>query len=325
MNDLKDVLNEIRRYRKFLVTTHQNPDADAVSSALAAAFFLKSSGKTVQVLNEDGCPPWLEFLPGMSLFKRADEIKRVDYEAAIVLDCGDLNRVGSVRKFIHEGRPLINIDHHVTNDAFGSVNVVKPGASSTCEIIFDLLQRAGHPLDKKLAILLYAGIMTDTGSFRYENTSAHSHAVAAKLVGFNFSPAELYDRLFAGIPAADIKRFTDVVHGARLLDHNRIYCVSLPKKTVDGFSKSFDLKEKIFSFLRSMVGVEVVVILTEINPREIRVNLRSGPRFDVAALAQKFEGGGHKRAAGCKIHGSLAGAEKTMCRAISQRLKGQSP
>jgi phosphoesterase RecJ-like protein len=320
MSSFKTVLNTIRRYRKFLVTTHHSPDADAVSSALAMAMFLKSLGKQVRVLNEDSCPQWLKFLPGTPVFKKAGAASQVDYEAAIVLDCGDLERVGTVKEFIQEGKPLINIDHHVTNNGFGSVNAVCPKASSCCEMIFDLLKEARYPLNKNLALLLYAGIMTDTGSFRYENTSAHSHAVAEKLMAFKFSADHMYDRLYVGIPAADMKLFTDVIHKAQLLDGNRVYCVSLSKGEVNRFSKSFDLNEKIFTFLRLIEGIEVVVILTELNPKKVRVNLRSQKDFDVAALAQQFEGGGHKKAAGCKIYGSLSQAQKKICSAIHKRL-----
>lgn len=320
MSSFKTVLNTIRRHRKFLVTTHHNPDADAVSSVLAMAMFLKSLGKQVHVLNEDACPQWLKFLPGTPVFKKASDVKKVDYEAALVLDCGDLKRVGSVGKFIQRAKPLINIDHHVTNDRFGSVNVVHPQASSSCEMVFDLLKEAKYPLNKNVALLLYAGIMTDTGSFRFENTSAHSHEVARELMAFKFSAAHMYDRLYVGIPVADMKMFTDLIHKARLLDGNRVYCVSLSKKEVDRFSKSFDLKEKLFIFLRSIEGIEVVVILTELNPKEVRVNLRSQSNFDVASLAQQFDGGGHKKAAGCKIYKPLAQAQKIICRAIHQKL-----
>ena len=320
MNFYKNVFNVIRRHQKFLVTTHHNPDADAVSSALAIAAYLKSLGKKVQVLNEDPCPEWLKFLPGTSMFKKASDIKRVDYEAAVVLDCADFIRVGGVKKFIQEGRPLINIDHHVTNDRFGSINVVQPKASSTCEMIFDFLKEARYPLNKNLALLLYAGIMTDTGSFRYENTSAHSHAVVEKLMAFKFSTAHMYNRLYVGIPVADMKILSDVMNKAQLLDGNRVYCVSMSKDVADSFSKRFDLNEKLFTFLRSVEGIEVVVILTELSPKEIKVNLRSQKDFDVASLAQQFNGGGHKKAAGCKIYEPLLLAQKTICAAIHKRL-----
>ena len=239
---------------------------------------------------------------------------------AIVLDCGDLDRVGGVKKFIQSGKPMVNIDHHVTNDKFGTLNIIQSKSSSTCEMIFDLLKQAKHPLNKNLAMLLYAGIMTDTGSFRYENTSPHCHAVVEELMAFKFSAAQMYDRLYVGIPVVDMKLFTDVIHKAQLLDRNKVFCVSLSKKTAESFSKSFDLKEKLFSFLRSVEGIEVVVILTEINPKEVRVNLRSQHDFDVAALSQQFDGGGHKKAAGCKVYDSLAQAKEIICAAIHQKL-----
>jgi len=283
--------------------------------------FLKSMGKQVHVLNEDACPQWLKFLPATRMFKKAGDVKAADHDAAIVLDCGDLARVGGVKKFIQKGKPLVNIDHHVTNDRFGDVNMVQPKASSTCEMLFDLFEEAQYPLNKDLAVLLYAGLMTDTGSFRYDNTSAHSHDVARKLMAFKISAPQMYARLYVGIPVADMKLFAELIHKAQLLDGNRVYCVPLPKKVKDRFSDSFDLNEKLFNFLRSVEGIEVVAILTELGPREIKINLRSQKEFNVAALAQQFEGGGHKKAAGCKIRGSLAVAQKMICAAIHKKLR----
>ena len=320
MGNFSAVLKLIGRHQKFLVTTHHNPDADAVASALSMSLFLKGLGKKVTVLNEDDCPQWLKFLPGTSMFKKACTVKKMDYEAAIVLDCADFRRMGGVKDLLIEGKPLVNIDHHVTNDHFGTVNVVQSKASSTCEMVFDLLKEAKYPLNRNLALLLYSGIMTDTGSFRFENTSVHSHAVAEELMTFKFSAAEMYDRLYVGIPVSDMKLFTEVIHHAQLLDGSRIYCVSMSKKVVNGFSKAFDLNEKLFSFLRSVDGIEVVVILTELRPKEIKVNLRSQKSFDVSVLAQQFDGGGHKKAAGCKIYEPLAQAQKTICLAIHKKL-----
>jgi phosphoesterase RecJ-like protein len=282
--------------------------------------FLKSLGKKVYVLNEDACPDWLKFLPATSCLKKAGDIKNVDYDAALVLDCGDLQRIGGVRRFIKADKPLVNIDHHLTNDRFGSVNVVVPKASSTCEMIFDLFKEAKHPLNRNLAVLLYAGIMTDTGSFRYDNTSALCHQKIAELMSYKISATGMYDRLYVGIPVGDMKLFTEVVHNAHLLYDNRVYCVVLPKNTESRFSKSFDLKEKLFTFLRSVEAIEVIVILTQLSPKETRVNLRSQGDFNVARLSQQFEGGGHRKAAGCKIHQPLAVAQKIICTAIGREL-----
>ena len=320
MNKFAAVLKEVRRHHCFLISTHHNPDADAISSAVAVALWLKSLGKTVHVLNEDPCPEWLTFLPKTSLLKKAADVKKLDYDAAIICDCGDLSRVGSVSRLLVAGKPMINIDHHVTNDRFGTINVVDVKASSTCEMVFDLLKEARFKLNRDVAALLYAGIMTDTGSFRYDNTTARTHAVIAALMDLKVSAPDMYQRLYVGIPVSDMKLFTQLIHQADLLFNNRVYCVSLSKKIAARFSKSFDLKEKLFTFLRSLEGIEVVVILTEVNSKEVRVNLRSQGDFDVARLAQRFEGGGHVKAAGCKVHDTLAKSRTLILSAIKKAL-----
>ncbi len=320
MNKFDAVLKIVRAHKRFLISTHHNPDADALGSALAVAGWLTKIGKKVTVVNEDACPSWLAFLPKSATLKKAAAVTKLDYDAAIILDCGDLARVGGVARFLQPGRPMVNIDHHITNDRFGSVNVVEVKASSTCEIIFDLLKSAKFKLSNDIAQLLYAGIMTDTGSFRFENTTAKTHAIAAELMAFKVSAPDMYNKLYVGVPVIDMKRFADVIHEAQLLMGNKVYCVSLPKKVTGKFSKSFDLKEKLFSFLRMVEGIEVVVILTELSSKEVRVNFRSQGPVDVARLAAKFSGGGHIKAAGCKVQESLPSAKKTILTAVRKVL-----
>ncbi len=320
MKEIKDVLAVCRRHKTFLLVSHANPDADAAASVLAMAVFLKSWGKKVHVLNEDALPQWLRFLPQAKLFKKASAVKALDYDAALVLDCGDLKRIGAVQKFLRPGRPIVNIDHHVTNDRFGTVRLIIPKASSTCEIVFEIITAAGVSLNKALSVLLYAGIMTDTGSFRFENTGGRTHAIAAALMHCGLNADELYRELYVGIPVKDLKSFVDLVRSADLLLAGKVYCVSLPKKVLAKFSPAFDLKERLFGFLRSVNGIEVVVILTELGPKETRINLRSQGKFDVAKLAVQFNGGGHKKAAGAKSTGNLKETHKQIIRAIAQKI-----
>lgn len=320
MYKIKQVLDLCRKHNSFLVTTHHNPDADAASSALSMAIFLKSLGKKVTVVNEDPLPEWLGFLPESKLFKKASDLKKVNYDVAIVLDCGDLERTGGVMKLLVPGRILVNIDHHVTNKGFGDISLIKTDASSTCEIVFQFLKVAGFEFNKAVAVLLYAGIMTDTGSFRFENTSGFTHSVIAKLMSYGVDASDLYNRLYVGIPVNDMKVFTEIIHQAQLLLDNKVYCVALPNKTIVKLSKSFDLKEKLFSFLRTVEGIEVVVILTELSPKETRVNLRSQGDFNVSSLAQEFNGGGHVKAAGAKVFDNLDVAQKVILAAIKKRL-----
>jgi phosphoesterase RecJ-like protein len=319
MSSLKDVWTEIKKHKSFLISTHHNPDSDAACSAIAMALVLKKMGKKTAVVNEDALPTWLTFLPQTKNFYKKTEYKESSFDAAIILDCGDYARIGGVCKLIGDQR-IINIDHHITNDRFGHINVVLPKSSSTCEILFDLFKAGNVELTKDLSLLLYAGIMTDTGSFRYDNTYARTHEIAAELMKFRLSAPDLYQRLYPGIPSEDIKAFVEVIHSAELLFNNKIYCVCLPAKVFDGFSKGFDLKDKIFGFLRSVEGIEVVVILHELSSRQTRANFRSQYRFDVAQLASQFNGGGHKKAAGAKVEAGLQESKKKILAAIKKSL-----
>lgn len=317
-----DIVKFCRKHKSFLITTHHNPDADAIASALAMAMYLKSIGKKATVVNEDALPDWLKFLPGAASVKKASATKPFAYDAAIVLDCGDMGRIGGVQRLLKAGKPLVNIDHHITNASFGDINCVMPKASSTCEIVYDILKAGRFKMGRSLALLLYSGIMTDTGSFRYENTNAHTHAIAAELLSYGINADAMYRRLYVGMPVKDMKAFSQVIHNAQLLLGDRVYCVSLTVKDAAAFSTSFDLKEKIFNLLRSVEGIEVVVILTELGPRDVRVNLRSQGDADVATIASHFDGGGHKKAAGARIGQSLAIAQKDIMAVIKKQLKG---
>ncbi len=320
MSSLKQVWSHIKKYKSFLICTHHNPDADAASSALSMALVLKKMGKKTHIVNDDNLPEWLGFLPGAKSFKKRADIKKIpSFDCVIILDAGEIDRIGGVRKWI-TGQSIINIDHHVTNDNFGLLNVVWPKASSTCEVLFDLFKEAKVKMNKDLAVLLYAGIMTDTGSFRFENTNSTTHAIASELLKFGLSVSDLHSRLYVGIPVKDIRGFIGVIHNSELLLNNKVYCVMLPQSITQSFSKKFDLKEKIFSFLRSVEGIEVVVILHELNSKLTRVNLRSQNNFDVAKLASQFQGGGHRKAAGAKIDANLNESKKKILTAIRKAL-----
>ena len=320
MDDQKKILDEINRHQRFLVAAHHNPDADAAASSLSVAIMLKTMGKKVVVVNEDDLPQWLKFLPQAKLSKKAKAVKPFVYDVAIMCDCGDLERIGGVKSLLIAGKPMINIDHHVTNTRFGTVNWVGKDTSSTSEMIYDLLQYARIGINKQLAHLLYVGIMTDTGSFRYDNVSAKTHAIVADLMRFKINAQDMYERLYVGMPVVDMKLFAKVIQDAQLSHDDKVFCVSLSFQSSQIFSKSFDLKDKLFGFLRSVEGIEVVVILTQINSKEVRINLRSQGPVNVAKLAQLFNGGGHPKAAGGKMAGSLENVKKRVLNALKKVL-----
>ena len=287
--------------KTFLVTTHVNPDPDALCSQLAVALFLKVRGKKVILLNHEEIPSRLNFLPHSHLIKSVKGVTSVHYDAAVAVDCGDLPRVGDVQSLLDPAKPLINIDHHITNDGFGTCRWIDPQASSTCEILFDLFQSLKMPLTKPLAQLLYAGIMGDTGGFRYDNTTAKTHRIAAALQEFRLSPADYYRKIYESIPVADLQKFIRIMNRFEFFADGRIVSLTLSEKVFDSFSEDFDLKDSVFRFLRSIKNVEVSLIFMRIGRSKTRVNLRSAGVVDVAAVALHFNGGGHRNASGCTV------------------------
>jgi|CXWL01.1.fsa_nt_gi phosphoesterase RecJ-like protein len=314
------IINVIKKNKRFLITTHVNPDADAIGSALAMAVVLKSLGKSVVVFNEDVVPGWLGFLPRTAWFKRPVDIKTVDYDVAIALDCGDASRIGNVRGLLRKGKVMVNIDHHKTNDSFGNVNLILPKASSTAEILYELFSKMKIRWSKELAMLVYAGIMTDTGSFRYDCTSARTHHIVGDLLDHGVSPQEVYTKIYDVVTVSDLRIFMQIANNVEFILGGKIACLELSKKDLAKFSNGFDVRDKVFAWLRSAEGVEVIVIFNEVGKSRTRVNFRSKGNFDVAKLASRFQGGGHAKASGCTLELSLQESRKKILQEITRDL-----
>jgi bifunctional oligoribonuclease and PAP phosphatase NrnA len=320
---LKKIIQTVRKNKTFLISTHLNPDPDAICSELAMAIYLRSLGKKVLIINNEEVPSRFNFFPGTHLIKTYRDRRSVHYDVAIILDCGELSRIGTVTDFIQKGKKIINIDHHITNDYFGDVNLVKRDASSTAEVLYELFVKANCVLNRNMALLLYIGIMTDTGSFRYENTTFRTHKIAGKLLAFNFSATDLYRRLYETVPLQDMKAFTKLIGRFDTFLGGRVICIELNKKIVSNFSDEFDLRDTIFKFLRSIKDAEAFMIFTEITRHKTRVNFRSSNRINVAKLAKHFQGGGHRRASGCMIAKNIKESRKAVLQEIKKALNIQ--
>lgn len=316
----KAVADVIKKHKKFVVTTHINPDADAIGSALAVAVVLRSMGKSVTVLNEDAVPGWLKFLPRTSWVKKPSQVKLLDYDVAIALDCGDAARIGNVRGLLNKEKLLVNIDHHKTNVGFGGVNLVLPKASSTAEVLYELFVTMKVHFSKELATLLYAGIMTDTGSFRYDCTSPRTHAIAGELIARGVSAQEIYSRIYDVVSIDDLKTFMGIANQVEFLHGRKLACLDLKKADIKKFSEGFDVRDKLFAFFRSAQGVEVIVIFNEVGKNRTRVNFRSKGHVDVALLASKFQGGGHAKASGCTLDLGIKETRKKIFAALGKEL-----
>ncbi len=312
------ILHTIKAHRTFLVTMHVNPDPDALGSALAVTLFLRALGKKVRLINDGPCPAWLKFVPQVRYYETYDDKIKFVPDVAIVLDCGDKERTGKPARLMGPGVKVINIDHHVTNTAFGDQNLVKLDSSSTSEIVYGLLKASGQPLTRDMAELLYLGILTDTGSFGFDCTSAQTHTVIAELMKFDLSVSGLYRQVYETMPEKDLKAFLRLMNTLTLHLDNRVACLRISLRQAAVFSDGLDVKDKVFGFLRAVKGLDVVMIITEQEKRKTRLNFRSRGTVDVAQLASGFNGGGHKNASGGFLDKPLAQAKTQVLAAIAR-------
>jgi phosphoesterase RecJ-like protein len=301
-SDLDRVADAIRAGDRFLLTTHENPDGDALGSLLGTHHILEALGKdSVMFLaaKEFPLPVEYRFLPLEEVFHEppADIADRV----VIFLDCGNIDRMPV--DFLQNGdNRVINIDHHHDNTRFGSVNLVDVHASCTAEIVYDLSGLLDVQLTPEMANALYVGLVTDTGKFMYENTDARSHRMAAGLIEAGVQVNEVYRRLYEHAPLEKLKLLARALEGVSLRDDNRLAVTYISTEDYAATGATEALTEGIIDHLRTIDGTQVAAVVRDQpdNDRaERKVSMRSTDGLvDVSAIARVNGGGGHRRAAG---------------------------
>ncbi len=321
---LKRVAACIKRNKSFLITAHLNLEGDALGAELAFSRLLKGLEKRAVIINEDSLPYGYAFLPGVNQIKRyKHNLKDIRCDCFVALDCSDLERCGEVRYLNKDKSVILNIDHHISNKNFGDINWVEPHSSSTCEMIYELFKEMGVALDRISALYLYVGILTDTGSFRYSNTTPFVHQIAAELLRFPLDVPKIYKNIYGNIPLQDMRLLARILPAMKFRAGGRIVWFAIPQEILRHKKISFDLTENILSFGRVIKGAEVVVLFKEnLGVKdEIRVNFRSQGKVDVNKIAAFFGGGGHRAASACTMHGRLVVIRKKVLRKIEEILK----
>ena len=320
---LEKVIDCLKRHKSFLITSHANPEGDALGSELAFYNLLKKLSKRAVVVNEDKLPYGYDFLPKKNIIKKfRKNMQRIEFDCFVVLDCSDLSRSGEVYKINLGQKPILNIDHHISNQMFGDVNWLEPNSSSCCEMIYKLYKKLRISIDKDTAISLYTGILTDTGSFRYTNTTGFTHRAVAELLRHSLDIIEIYKNIYENIPFLDMKLLSKVLPRMRQGAGGKIIWFQIKRSMLKDKKSSFDLSEHILSFGRAIKDAEVVVLFKEnLGVKdEVRVNLRSQGKIDVNKIASFFGGGGHKAASGATIRGRLDQVRKKVLAKIREAL-----
>jgi bifunctional oligoribonuclease and PAP phosphatase NrnA len=301
-NDIDLVAEEIRAGERFLLTTHENPDGDALGSLLAMHRILEALGKdSVMFLaaKEFPLPVEYRFLPLEEVFHEspADISDRV----VIFLDCGNIDRMPV--DFLKNGdNRVINIDHHHDNTRFGTVNLIDVDASCTAEIVYDLAGLLGVELTPEMANALYVGLVTDTGKFMYENTDGRSHRMAAGLIDLGVEVNDVYRRLYEHAPIEKLKLLARALEKIDVLDDGRLAVTYISSDDYAATGASEALTEGIIDHLRTIDGTAAAAVVRdqgEGGRAARKVSMRSTDgSVDVSAIARVHGGGGHRRAAG---------------------------
>jgi phosphoesterase RecJ-like protein len=286
-----------------LLTTHVHPDGDAVSSLLAFGFLCHRLEREAVLAMADPIPERLRFLPGASTVVHLNEhsLPR-KYEAVVILDSGGRNRIGCVEDYIASAAKLVNIDHHISNNQFGEINLVHLDASATSQIVFDIFAAFGLTPTPEEATCIYAGILTDTGRFRFSNTTSRTFEVAARLTELGADPTYITDQIYFELPVDDVHAMRRALATLEIFGDGRVGVLLLSEEN------PMEDSDALVDLVLSIQGVEVALLFCEMNDGRIRVSLRSKHAVNVGELAARFGGGGHFKAAGLRMRGTMQNA-----------------
>jgi phosphoesterase RecJ-like protein len=301
----KGMLDLIRGSTSFLVTSHLDPDGDAVGCQLAIYSVLKRLGKDVKAVSEDGVPPSYAFLEGAGDVATSRQAAGGPREAAIVVDAGTLERIGWVADLVKRCGTVINIDHHRSNDGFGDLNLVVTSAGACGEIVYHVLQGLGVDLLLREAEALYVAILSDTGCFRFPTTTAGTLKIAAHLMEIGVKPYQVASQIYWRKPLASLKTLGDALSSIEVTEDGSVATMDVTRSMYLRSGAANVDTEGFANYPRSIDGVAVGVLLRETEDGRFRVSLRAAEGYDVDAVARAFGGGGHPTAAGFRIEGNL--------------------
>lgn len=318
--NLPRAVEALRTARRVLCTMHRGPDGDALGSALALACALREMGREVVVYNPDELPYNFRFLSGAGTVARALP-PDARFDVTIATDAGSFDRLGPDVPPPPRRGVLLNLDHHITTEPFGDVNYVDPQAASVGILAWKIIRGLGHAVSRDAAECIYASILADTGCFRYSSTDPECLRIAAELIEAGVEPWEMTVRVYEQQPLARMRLLAEVL--STLEVHGKLATITITKAMVAKTGSDDDLTDGFINYARSVDGVEVAASFREPdNGGPWRVSFRSRGRVNVAAIAQKFGGGGHHNAAGCSIAGDEASVRARIADEIERALRG---
>ncbi|GCF07048.1 DHH family phosphoesterase [Dictyobacter arantiisoli] len=320
---VQQALALIEGAQRIALLAHQNPDGDCLGAALGFAEILRQIGKTCVPACTDPAPRSFTFLPGVETLQTTlgDE----QFDLVIALDAGELSRYGALytqhQAFLDQAT-ILNIDHHVSSTGCGQVNIIEPIAASTTELLILFQEQTGLPLTRDAAICLLTGLITDTGSFQYSNTTTRTMLAGAAMVEAGASAEAIVKPIFRTHALAEMRFTAAAINNIQTSADGRIIWSYATDETLAATGVTADMDTNESSMLRDIEGVQVAAFFKSYgDPNVTRVSLRSNAPYDVAAICQRLGGGGHVRAAGATINQAMSEAIPLVIAAIEQEVQ----
>lgn len=315
ISNIDNIIDFIKGSNDFVVTSHISPDGDNMGSTLGTYYFLKKLGKNVYYVLDDNAPLNLEFLlenvPKMS----SEDFKtlNIDNFSLIALDCGDKRRVCVSDEIKDKALKVICIDHHASNDSYGDLNYIDTEASSTSELVYNLIVRFNelnntNTIGENIATALYTGLVTDTGNFSYSSTHPSSFEMAKELIILGAKKEKIIQNVFQSNSYNYYKLLGEALNTLDIVNE-KVACISLTIDMLQRNNISFNDVDGITNYTRDIKDVEVGILLKQKKENEVKISLRSKNYVNVSKIAQIFNGGGHIRAAGCTIYDTVENAK----------------
>ncbi len=309
---MKEIIDTLLNQNRFFIASHVNPDGDAIGSLVAMGLALEESGKEVVMYNESPIPSPYRFLTGVDQVT-CDTHSLKNCDVAIVIDCGDIQRLGLVAGKIDDFSRVINIDHHATNNEFGHLKLVDPKACASAELIYRLIIDMGLTITTPIASALYTGILTDTGSFRFSNTNKNTFSICETLVAAGADPAAVAKHLYGQYSIGRLKLLNMALDSIEISENGKLSMMSVTRRMLLESGTVPDDVDGMINYARRIEDIELAVLIREKRngnggrdlAKSYQVSLRSNGEVDVAVIAATFGGGGHPTAAGFLAEATL--------------------
>lgn len=316
MNELVKIISNSD---SIAITSHVDPDGDSIGSILALWSALKQKYKNVEVFIDEMLPGRYSFLPQSKYIKKYEDVKGEKFDLFFALDCGNETRLGHSTEIMKKSKTVVNIDHHISNTGFGDINIIDTNSSSTCEIIYSVIKDIGLTIDRQIATCIYVGIVTDSGNFMYDNVTEKTHLIVAELMKIDIIKQDIIYNLYQkkSINSLKFLGYSLANMDIELEGHLAIFQIS--SELLEKFNIAGDDVDGLVNYGRDIESVDIAVTIMEKSNNEVKLSFRSKhDDVDVRALAQLFDGGGHKKASGAVLISTLDEAKNQVIEKAKQ-------